>query len=240
MNTSSASNRILVIDDDPRLCRTLERYLSSQGFIVESRHDGSELADVLRRFDPEVVLLDLGLPGEHGFDVARSLRKINPNLGLIIITGSGSSVDEIVGLELGADDYVAKPFNERELLARIRSTIRRVRLVDSQPQLPGNESSVFSIGSLVLDMEAYEAKTTDDQRLDLTTHEFQILTLFARNRGRVLSRDQILDRISHRGWVPYDRSVDVAIGKVRKKLRKAGAKDAILTVRGAGYKFVTG
>ncbi|MDA0891367.1 MAG: response regulator transcription factor [Proteobacteria bacterium] len=238
--TSTVSNRILVVDDDPRLCRMLERYLTSQGFVVELRHDGTNLDDVLRRFDPEVVLLDLGLPGEHGFEVARSLRKFVPNVGLVIISGSDSSVDKIVGLELGADDYVAKPFNERELLARIRSTIRRVRLIGSQPRVPVDESAVFSIGSLVLNMEAYEAKTTDNRRLDLTTHEFQILTLFARNRGRVLSRDQILDRISNRSWVPYDRSVDVAIGKVRKKLQKAEVKDAILTVRGAGYKFVTG
>lgn len=239
MTEAVSSKKILIVDDDPRLCRTLERFLSAEGFVIQCRHDSSDLLDVIDRFKPAVVLLDLGLPDDHGFDVTRRLRTENSNIGLIIVTGSSSGVDEIVGLELGADDYVSKPVNERELLARIRSTLRRVGLADLQPEPPGAEGIRINVGSLILDLDAYEAKTKDDIRLDLTTHEFQTLTLFARNRGRVLSRDQILDRTSHRGWVPYDRSVDVAVGKLRKKLRAAGVKDAILTVRGAGYKFVT-
>jgi DNA-binding response OmpR family regulator len=180
-----------------------------------------------------LLLLDLGLPGEHGFDVARKVRAIDPKIGIVILTGSTDGIDQIVGLELGADDYIAKPFDERQLLARIRSVLRRVVVEVSEPK---NDLVTLTIGDIDLKLESYEA-VCKTGALGFTVHEFQLFAFLAKNKGKVLSRDQILDELSGRDWSPYDRSVDVLIGKIRQKLKAAGEPDLIITVRSAGYKI---
>ncbi len=187
----------------------------------------------MAQVNPNLLLLDLGLPDEHGFDVARKARVIDPKVGIVILTGSTDDIDQIVGLELGADDYIAKPFDERQLLARIRSVMRRVQ---SQVSESEDVLDVISIGNIELNLNSYEAAGRTGS-IGFTVHEFQLLAFLAKGKGRVLSRDQILDELCGRYWSPFDRSVDVLIGKIRQKLKAAGEADLIITVRGAGYKL---
>ena len=233
MNKDPNHKNILIIDDDERICRLLERYLSKNGFSVGSIQSGALLEVTMAQVNPNLLLLDLGLPDEHGFDVARKARVIDPKVGIVILTGSTDDIDQIVGLELGADDYIAKPFDERQLLARIRSVMRRVQ---SQVSEPEDDLGVISIGNIELNLNSYEASGRTGS-IGFTVHEFQLLAFLAKGKGRVLSRDQILDELCGRYWSPFDRSVDVLIGKIRQKLKAAGEADLIITVRGAGYKL---
>ena len=233
MNKDPNHKNVLIIDDDERICRLLERYLSKNGFSVGSIQSGALLEVTMAQVNPNLLLLDLGLPDEHGFDVARKARVIDPKVGIVILTGSTDDIDQIVGLELGADDYIAKPFDERQLLARIRSVMRRVQ---SQVSEPEDDLGVISIGNIELNLNSYEAAGRTGS-IGFTVHEFQLLAFLAKGKGRVLSRDQILDELCGRYWSPFDRSVDVLIGKIRQKLKAAGEADLIITVRGAGYKL---
>tara|TARA_B110000208_G_scaffold130793_1_gene158591 strand:+ start:121 stop:846 length:726 start_codon:yes stop_codon:yes gene_type:complete len=233
MNKDPNHKNILIIDDDERICRLLERYLSKNGFSVGSIQSGALLEVTMAQVNPNLLLLDLGLPDEHGFDVARKARVIDPKVGIVILTGSTDDIDQIVGLELGADDYIAKPFDERQLLARIRSVMRRVQ---SQVSESEDVLDVISIGNIELNLNSYEAAGRTGS-IGFTVHEFQLLAFLAKGKGRVLSRDQILDELCGRYWSPFDRSVDVLIGKIRQKLKAAGEADLIITVRGAGYKL---
>lgn len=233
MNKDPNHKNILIVDDDERICRLLERYLSKNGFSVVSIQSGALLEVTMAQVNPNLLLLDLGLPDEHGFDVARKARVIDPKVGIVILTGSTDDIDQIVGLELGADDYIAKPFDERQLLARIRSVMRRLQ---SQVSEPEDDLGVISIGNIELNLNSYEAAGRTGS-IGFTVHEFQLLAFLAKGKGRVLSRDQILDELCGRYWSPFDRSVDVLIGKIRQKLKAAGEADLIITVRGAGYKL---
>ena len=233
MNKDPNHKNILIVDDDERICRLLERYLSKNGFSVGSIQSGALLEVTMAQVNPNLLLLDLGLPDEHGFDVARKARVIDPKVGIIILSGSTDDIDQIVGLELGADDYIAKPFDERQLLARIRSVMRRVQ---SQVSESEDDLDVISIGNIELNLNSYEAVGRTGS-IGFTVHEFQLLAFLAKGKGRVLSRDQILDELCGRYWSPFDRSVDVLIGKIRQKLKAAGEADLIITVRGAGYKL---
>ena len=233
MNKDPNHKNILIVDDDERICRLLERYLSKNGFSVGSIQSGALLEVTMAQVNPNLLLLDLGLPDEHGFDVARKARVIDPKVGIVILTGSTDDIDQIVGLELGADDYIAKPFDERQLLARIRSVMRRVQ---SQVSESEDDLDVISIGNIELNLNSYEAAGRTGS-IGFTVHEFQLLAFLAKGKGRVLSRDQILDELCGRYWSPFDRSVDVLIGKIRQKLKAAGEADLIITVRGAGYKL---
>jgi DNA-binding response OmpR family regulator len=224
---------ILVVDDDERICRLLERYLSKQGFEVKSWYSGEGLEKIIADLQPSLLLLDLSLPGEHGFDIAKRVRALDKKIGIIILTGSGDSIDQVVGLEIGADDFVAKPFDERQLLARIRSVLRRVEASTVETE---DDRDTIEIGDITLNLESYEA-TNKEGSIGLTTHEFQLVAILAKSQGRVLNRDQILDQLSGRDWAPYDRSIDVLVGKIRNKLKAAGEPNLIITVRNAGYKI---
>jgi DNA-binding response OmpR family regulator len=224
---------ILVVDDDERICRLLERYLSKQGFEVKSCYSGEGLEKIIADLQPSLLLLDLSLPGEHGFDIAKRVRALDKKIGIIILTGSGDSIDQVVGLEIGADDFVAKPFDERQLLARIRSVLRRVEASTIETE---DDRDTIEIGDITLNLESYEA-TNKEGSIGLTTHEFQLVAILAKSQGRVLNRDQILDQLSGRDWVPYDRSIDVLVGKIRNKVKAAGEPNLIITVRNAGYKI---
>ena len=226
MPTATAA---LLIDDDARLGALVAEYLGRHEIDVTVAGDGERGLSVLRKGRFDVVLLDVMLPGADGFEVCRRLRAA-PELAalpVIMLTARGDDVDKIVGLELGADDYLAKPFNPRELLARIHAVLRRGRRVATRDRL--------SAGGLEIDFEAREV-TVAGQRQALTAYEFELLAALARAAGRVLSREQLLDALKGATYETFDRSIDVHISKLRGKL-EANPKQPryIKTVRGAGY-----
>jgi len=239
-------NKILIIDDDTRLCRLLTRYLEKSGYTVAAVHDAENMRTVLASFQPAMVILDLSLPDSHGLEITKELRDFDANLGILILTGSADDIDQIVGLEIGADDYVRKPVPERELLARTRSLMRRVgnlrsiavdnkgnRQVSDDAELP----RVVRYGSIEFDGDTYQATTVSGKPLALTTHEFRLLFTLAEAKSRVLNRDQLIEALYGRVHDPLDRSVDVLIAKIRKKLKASGLENVIVTIRGAGYKY---
>ncbi len=224
---------ILVVDDDPRLCRLLSRYLTAEGYRVRTAGSGEEMRLLIGEETPMLVILDLMLPDEDGLSLAREIRA-RSDVGILMLTGKRDPVDRIVGLELGADDYMTKPFDERELLARVRSILRRVAPTPQEAA----DASVITFDGWRLDLEAYELTAPDGSPVSLTTHEFQLLAALATHEGRVLSRDRILEMVAGRDWTPYDRSVDVLVGKLRRKLGDDPRSPSLIrTVRGAGYKL---
>ena len=228
---------ILVVDDDQRLCDLLKRYLSREGFRVNTVMSGTEMRHHLETELPDLVLLDLMLPDEDGLSLARELR-VHPELGIIILTGKGETVDKIVGLEIGADDYLSKPFQNRELLARIRSVLRRLSVPRDNRRGHGPELSVLHFSGWTLDLATHELISSSGEKVHLTTNEFRLLSIFVKNSNRVMNRDRIMELLSEREWTPDDRSIDVLVGKLRKKLgRDSGNNEFIKTIRGEGYMF---
>lgn len=226
---------ILVVDDDAVICNILDRYLTAAGYHVKTASNGEEMYQRIKLHSPNLIILDLKMPGKHGLELARELRK-ESDVGIIILTGSEESVDKIVGLELGADDYIPKPFDERELLARVRSVLRRV--IHTTDTADTADKSVAKFSDWTLDLAAHELRSPAGKEIRLTSFEFQILETLVRNANRVLSRDRIMENLTGRDWIPNDRSVDVLMGKLRKKIEKDPHQpDLIKTIRGAGYKF---
>ncbi|WP_405234968.1 response regulator [Lentisalinibacter orientalis] len=230
------TSSILVVDDDPRLCRLLSRYLTAEGYTVHTAGSARDMREMMALEEPRLVILDLMLPDEDGLSLARELRA-RSDIGILMLTGKRDPVDRIVGLELGADDYMTKPFDERELLARVRSILRRVTPSPSEHHDSGN-GSVLTFDGWTLDLAAWELTDPAGRPVELTSHEFELLAALASHAGRVLSRDAILEIVAGRDWTPYDRSVDVLVGKLRRKLGDdPRAPRMIKTVRGAGYKL---
>jgi DNA-binding response OmpR family regulator len=218
----------LLIDDDARLGALLAEYLGKHEIDVATAGDGPRGLVALRKSRPDVVLLDLMLPGMDGLDVCRKIRATAEwsDLPVIMLTAKGEDVDKVVGLEVGADDYLAKPFNPRELLARIRAVLRRAS--------PAATPARLRVGRLELDFAAREV-TVGGRRRVLTHHEFELLATLARATGRVLSREQILDALKGESE-PFDRSIDVHVAKLRAKLEPDPKEPRyIKTVRGVGY-----
>jgi len=226
---------ILVVDDDVRVSRVIARDLTSAGYRVKTAANGEEMRRCIKVQQPDIVILDLQMPGEHGLELARKLRQ-DSDVGIIIVTGTGDKVDEIVGLEGGADDYLTKPVEERALLARVRSVLRRV--MSSTASSDTSNKSVAKFSDWILDFTAHELKSTTGEEIILTSFEFQLLATLVKNANRVLSRDQIMVSITGRDWVSNDRSVDVLMGKLRKKIERDPHNPSMIkTIRGAGYKF---
>lgn len=230
--------RVLVVDDDPRICRLLTRLLTTEGYAVESAPNGHVMWRALQAQPFDLVILDLRLPGgKDGLELARRLRA-ESNVSLIMLTGRSDAVDKVIGLELGADDYITKPFDRRELLARIRSVLRRSASQRAEAESPGPANPVLHFAGWTMDIGRREVVSPDSKQIDLTFYEFELLALLAQRPQRVLSRDQILDLIANRDWQPYDRSIDVLIGKLRRKLNDDPRSPRIIkTVRGVGYIF---
>jgi DNA-binding response OmpR family regulator len=224
---------LLVVDDDTDVLDLLRRYFTGQGFEVSTAVNGAEMRDTLARTPIDLVLLDLGLPGEDGFELTRQLRK-SWNGALIIITGRGESVDRVVGLELGADDYVTKPFELRELLARVRSVLRRST---PSPDPPAGGATLQFAG-FCMDPAARTLRTVDGKTIALTTGEYELLHVFVAHPNRVLSRDDLMEHIHGRDAGPFDRAIDVQIGRLRRKIESDPANpELIKSIRGAGYLF---
>jgi DNA-binding response OmpR family regulator len=222
----------LLVEDDARLASMVAEYLGRHEVDVTVVGDGERGLAALRRGRFDVVVLDLMLPGIDGLEVCRRLRAAPESaaLPILMLTARGEDVDKIVGLELGADDYLAKPFNPRELLARLRAVLRR--------GATGAPRARFTAGGLVVDFDAREV-TVDGRRVVLTHHEFELLTALARAAGRVLSREQLMDALKGQDYEAFDRSIDVHISKLRSKIEKdARAPRYVKTVRGVGYALV--
>jgi two-component system OmpR family response regulator len=216
----------------------LANYLHMQGFRVSQLHRGPDLMALMSADPPALVLLDIGLPGEDGFTIARQLRE-HWHCGLVMITGRGDSVDKVVGLEVGADDYVTKPFDLRELLARIKAVLRRLAPPAVEPVQPAVDRKRLRFAGFELDTAARRLTGTDGHEVALTSGEFDLLALFARTPGRVLSRDFLLENTRGREAGPFDRTIDVQVGRLRKKLETDPEDPRIIkSVRGAGYLFV--
>ena len=235
---TTGSRRILIVDDDPLICRLLKRFLSSEGYHVASVADGAAMWRKLQKWPSDLVVLDLRLrSGEDGLDLARELHE-SFDVALIILTGKSESVDKIVGLEIGADDYVTKPFEPRELLARIRSVLRRFPKHPTIFEDPGRGTEKIKFAGWTLDLAERKLMSRDGAQVELTSSEFELLSILARRPGRPQSRDQILEQTANRKWCSVDRSVDVMIGKLRRKLNDdCRAPRLIKTVRGIGYVF---
>ncbi|KQY86864.1 winged helix-turn-helix domain-containing protein [Pelomonas sp. Root1444] len=237
---------VAVLDDEVDITQLLANYLQMQGFRVSQVHNGRALLELMASDPAALVLLDLGLPGEDGFAIARQLRE-RWRCGLVILTGRGDAIDKVVGLEIGADDYVTKPFDLRELLARIKAVLRR--LVPAEPPAaapaataPGPaERPLLRFAGWTLDTAARRLVDATGTEVVLTTGEFELLQVLARHAGRVLSRDFLLEQTRGREAAPFDRTIDVLIGRLRKKLGdNADEPQLIKSVRGAGYLFVPG
>jgi two-component system OmpR family response regulator len=228
-------SRIAVVEDDPEISRTVVNYLNDNGFEVEAARSGRDLDRVLSSGGKiDCVILDVGLPGEDGLSICRRLRGKSA-IPIIMVTGRGTETDRIVGLELGADDYLPKPFNPRELLARVRAVIRRSTAPDQQAA-PTPEVVMFE--GWKLDMARRQLFAPDGAPRSLTSGEFNILAIFCQNPRKVLSRDDLLDMLHGRAAAVFDRSIDVQISRLRRKI-ETNLKDPsfIKTVRYGGYFF---
>jgi DNA-binding response OmpR family regulator len=226
---------ILVVDDEPAIGDLIRTYLSRHGYRVSVVADGSGMKRVMAESRPSLVLLDLGLPGEDGLSLTRHIRA-QSSVGVIIVTGSGESVDRIVSLELGADDFVSKPFDLRELLARIRSVLRRTSNSGAEPACAGNNEVRFA--GWRLELQSRRLFETEGAEIALTTGEFDLLSVFTDNPNKVMSRDQLLQATRNRDAGPYDRAIDMQITRLRRKIEIDPDKPVLIkSVRGAGYIF---
>jgi two-component system OmpR family response regulator len=223
-----SSPRIAVVEDDPEIRRLLLVRLQSEGFRADGVDGGSGLDRLLAaKGPPDLIVLDLMLPGEDGFSICRRLRA-QSRVPIIMLTARGEDVDRIVGLELGADDYLPKPFNTRELIARIRAVLRRMEPDEKRV-------STYNLGPLTIDADAREIRRADDGFVDVTAGEFDLLMCFLERPNRVLSREQLIEWTRGRNADPFDRTIDVQMSRLRRKLADVGLDNAIKTIRNSGY-----
>jgi two-component system phosphate regulon response regulator OmpR len=227
--------RLLVVDDDPAIRHMLSDYLSSHGYEVAVADGGAAMRAELERARPALVLLDVGLPGEDGLTLARFVRE-RYDVGIIMVTGADEVVDRVAGLEVGADDYIAKPFDPRELRARVKSVLRRL-----EAKAPRREAAaeMVSIGACRLNLRSRQLSDAKGREVPLTAMEFALLKTFLDHPNQVLSRDQLLTLTRNREWEPFDRSIDIRIARLRRKVEEDPDRPrSIRTVRGAGYMYV--
>ena len=229
--------RLLVVDDDPKLRELLARYLGGNGFDVTVAADSLALNRLLPRGPWDLIILDLMLPGEDGLSIVRRLRGANDRTPIIMLTAKGDDIDRIVGLEMGADDYLPKPFNPRELLARIQAVLRR-QPVNEAPGAPATDIGPVSFGPFVFD-PSLRTLTRDGEPLQLTSGEFSVLKVFARHPRQPLSRDKLMVLARGREYGAFDRSLDVQISRLRKLIEHDPSNPRFIqTVWGVGYVFV--
>jgi DNA-binding response OmpR family regulator len=237
MNANQA--HILVVDDEPEVRLLLRRCFEREGYTVSEAHNGEHLFQMLDLRRVNLITLDLGLGGEDGLELARRVRA-KCNLPIVMISGKGDTIDRVVGLELGADDYITKPFHLREVLARVRAVLRRYEgTADNAARTALDVSAdVVRFAQWVLDTRRRELRTASGAEQELTTAEFNLLDIFVKQPGRVLSRDNIMDHLKGTDWSPVDRTIDNLVARLRKKIEQdPDAPHLIKTVRGIGYVF---
>ena len=221
---------VLVVDDEPKIVDVVGDYLRSAGFSVTTAADGERALELARARPPDLVVLDLGLPGLDGLDVTRELRRASPPVPIIMLTARGEETDRVLGLELGADDYLVKPFSPRELVARVRAVLRRTEIGQA-------ERERFVVGDIAVDTGRRQV-TVGDRVLDLTATEFDLLVELARQPGRVFTRAQLLGAVHGVAVESYERTVDVHIKNIRRKLEPDPHRPRyLLTVHSVGYRF---
>jgi DNA-binding response OmpR family regulator len=231
---TESPDKILVVEDEPSLVETLEYNLSRQGYDVRTARDGVAALEVARQEKPDAIILDVMLPRLDGFEVCRILRRETP-VPILMLTARDEEIDKVVGLEVGADDYLTKPFSMRELLARIKALLRRVRLMQEQAASTAAERLTF--GNLTLDLTRRELQV-GGQTVPLKPQEYELMVYLARNRGTALSRDQILEQVWGWDFAGGTRTVDVHVRWLREKIENdPGKPTRIVTVRGTGYRF---
>ncbi len=229
------STHVVVVDDEEDLREGVRDYLMEQGFAVSVADGGSGLRDLMGSRPVDLVLLDINMPGEDGLSIARYLRE-RGGVAIIMLTANRDTVDRVVGLEVGADDYVAKPFDLRELLARIRAVLRRSASAAAPIATMGHE---VRFGRCILNMENHKLFEADGTEVAITAMEYDLLRTFAEHSGRVLTRDQLLDLAHNAEMAPFDRSIDMRVARLRQKIEPDPKLPRTLkTVRGAGYIFV--
>ena len=239
---------VLVVDDEPELCSVLAEYLGRHGFTVRTAPDAAAARIAVAEQVPALAILDINMPGENGLSLARWLRETQPRAGLVMLTTAGESIDRIVGLEIGADDYLPKPFEMRELLARVRAVVRRAEVTagvnSSTPPVaaaadPAHSTRRVAFGGCRLDLDERRLRGPDGADIEISAAEFDLLALFARHPNRPLNRDQIMEQAHNRGWDVFDRSIDLRIMRLRRKIERNPDKpELIKTVRNVGYVLV--
>jgi len=236
----SAAERqtILIVDDEPEVRTLLRTGLEGEGFSVLEASDGSQALTLIERVPISLVTLDLKLGGEDGLKVARELRVVK-NVPIIMITGKSDAIDRVVGLELGADDYIPKPFLMREVIARVRAVLRRYEAGNAPASgATSEDEECYGFDGWKVDLLRREVRDPSAELRDLTTAEFNLLALLVQRAGRVLSRDEIMDLLKGHDWTPMDRSIDALVARLRKKLEPDSERPTLVkTVRGVGYVF---
>lgn len=229
--------QILVVDDDPKVRLLLRRCFEQEGYTVFEAVSGQNVEDCLAANSIDLITLDLNLGEDDGLDIARAIRATS-DVPIIMVSGKGELIDRVVGLELGADDYIAKPFHVREVLARVRSVLRRSESGSSDGQSPDNASgNRLTFNGWLVDFDKLELQR-GDKICDITSGELRLLEAFLRNPNRVLSRDRLMDLLKGHDWTPLDRSIDNQVSRLRKKIEEDPTNPQLIrTVRGAGYKF---
>ena len=240
---------VLVVDDEPELRSLLAEYFGRHGFTVRTAADAAAARLAIAEQAPALAILDINMPGENGLSLARWMREAHPRTGLVMLTTAGESIDRIVGLELGADDYLPKPFEMRELLARVRAVLRRAEVTAAAiaalapaAAASGEAAPVWrrvAFGGCQLDLDERRLLGADGADIEISAAEFDLLALFARHPNRPLNRDQIMEQAHNRGWDVFDRSIDLRIMRLRRKIERNPDKpELIKTVRNVGYVFV--
>jgi DNA-binding response OmpR family regulator len=235
-----SAGKVLIVDDDLHVRSMLCDYLSSHGYEVSQADSGGSMRAEFERTAPDIVLLDLNLPGEDGLSLARYLRE-HHDVGIIMVTAAGDVIDRVVGLEVGADDYIAKPFDPRELRARVKSLMRRRHRPRASDAADIPDRRRIPIGECVLDLQTHQLFQTGGSEIPLTAMEFDLLRVFAEHPHEVLSRDQLLTLTRNREWEPFDRSIDIRIARLRRKIETNPDNPRVIkTIRGSGYMFLPG
>ena len=250
---------LMVVDDEPDLRALLSEYFGRHGYSVLTAADALAAMALVAHAAPDLAVLDVNMPGENGLSLARWLRDAHPQVAVVMLTTAGETVDRVVGLELGADDYLPKPFEVRELLARVRAVLRRAETVSVSVSAAAAAAAALAsapatlatsvamspterirFGACVLDLDLRKLYAADDSEVDITAAEFDLLALFARHPNRPLNRDQIMEQAHNRGWDVFDRSIDLRVMRLRRKIERNPDKpEVIKTVRNVGYVFVT-
>lgn len=237
MSSGSEPRTILVVDDEESVRALLRECFELEGYRVEEAADARAASERLEGGAVHLITLDLGLGGDNGLELARQIRA-RCNVPIVMITGKGDTIDRVVGLELGADDYITKPFQLREVLARVRAVLRRYAGAAEPAATPSQEAERYEFEGRKLDVGSREVCTADGIPLELTTAEFNLLHIFVKRPKRVLSRDNIMDLLKGHEWSPLDRSIDALVGRLRKRIEAdPNAPKMIKTVRGVGYVF---
>lgn len=226
---------ILICDDEPDVRDMLQEYLTRRGYQTLAAENSNALRKTLEDAHVDLIILDINMPGEDGLTTLRNLRT-ESQIPVVMLTAAGEVIDRVLGLEMGADDYLGKPVDLRELEARVKAVLRRRSALPEQSQTPEQPQKIAKFGAFTLNLEAAKLFASDGAEVPLTAMEFSLLKVFAENKARVLNRDQILEQAHDRSWDPFDRSIDIRISRLRRKIETNPQKPMIIkTVRGIGY-----